>query len=348
MFEKKNVYHYLFAISLIVVASYVGKRFQQSFSVENNDDHEMIRKYLLNDSPLIGKNKPKIWIHSKYEINARDWLSFQSRNNTNLNQPYLHLTIKSIIEHCGNDFHVCLIDDKSFSKLLPNWDADISNMAEPFKSRFREQALLELIYVYGGMIVPNSFVCSRNLTGLYEEGIQDKTPFVCERINRTNNIVEQKKKLLFIPDTYFMGSTKFNETVRELIEYLKKRNRNIHFQNETEILGNTEQWLIQAIKQQKINLISGEKIGIKTKKRTQILLEDLLEEKYLDLDRNVYGIYIPDDELLQRTKYQWFTVMSQEDLLNSKLAVVRYLKASMVDANSEYAQKSEIPSLQSI
>jgi len=198
------------------------------------------------------------------------------------------------------------------------------------------------------MVVPNSFVCSRNLKGLYEEGIQDKTPFVCERINRTNNYFEQKKSLLFIPDTYFMGSTKMNKTIRELLEYLKKRNRNIHFQNETEFLGNTDQWLIKAIKQQKINLIGGEKIGIKTKKRTMILLEDLMEEKYLDLDKNVYGIYVPDDEILRRTKYQWFAVMSQEELLNSKIAVVRYLKASMIDAHSEYSQKSEIPSLQSI
>lgn len=348
MFDKKNLYHYLFTISLIVVASYVGNRFQKSFSVEKNDDHEMIRNYLLNDTPLIGGKKPKIWIHSKYEVNARDWLSFQSRNSTNLNQPYLHLTIKSIIEHCGNDFHICLIDDNSFSKLLPNWDADIFNMAEPFKSRFRELALLELVYVYGGMVVPNSFVCSRNLKELYQEGITDKTPFVCERINRTNNIVEQKKKLLFIPDTYFIGSEKLNSTIRELIEYLKSRNRNIHLQNETEMLGDTNQWLIKAINKQSFNLIGGEKIGIKTTKRTQILLEDLLQEKDLDIDKNAYGVYIPDDELLSRTKYQWFTVMSLQELLTSKLAIIRQLKISMNEVNNEYNKKSEIPSLQSI
>ena len=39
----------------------------------------MIKLYLLNDSPLYGQNKPKIWIHSKYELNARKWRDFQSR-----------------------------------------------------------------------------------------------------------------------------------------------------------------------------------------------------------------------------------------------------------------------------
>ena len=29
-------------------------------------DYDIIRKYLLNDSPLYGKSRPKLWIHSKY------------------------------------------------------------------------------------------------------------------------------------------------------------------------------------------------------------------------------------------------------------------------------------------
>ena len=89
LFDRKNIYHYLFAFSLILTASYVGNKFKQNF-VNNNDEYELIKKYLLNDSPLYGFNKPKIWIHSKYDINARKWKDFQSRNTTNLNQPYLH------------------------------------------------------------------------------------------------------------------------------------------------------------------------------------------------------------------------------------------------------------------
>ena len=80
----------------------------------DTDDYKLIEQYLLNDSPLYGYNRPKIWIHSKYELNARKWKDFQSRNSTDLNQPYIHATIKTIINHCGNDFNVCLIDDESF------------------------------------------------------------------------------------------------------------------------------------------------------------------------------------------------------------------------------------------
>ena len=58
-------------------------------------------------------------------------------NSTDLNQPYLHLVIQSIIDKCGDDFHICLIDDESFSKLIPSWNVDITNMADPHKQLFR-------------------------------------------------------------------------------------------------------------------------------------------------------------------------------------------------------------------
>ena len=61
MFDSKNMYHYLFAFSLIMTASYVGNTFKQNFSERTNDEYELIKKYLLNDSPLYGFNKPKIW-----------------------------------------------------------------------------------------------------------------------------------------------------------------------------------------------------------------------------------------------------------------------------------------------
>ena len=341
MFESKNIYHYLFAFSLIIVANYVGSKFKQNFS-EKSDEYELIKKYLLNESPLYGFNKPKIWIHSKYEINARKWKDFNSRNSTDLNQPYLHLTIKSIVDHCGDDFHICLIDDDTFSKLIPSWDVDVASVAEPMKTRLREIGLLQLIYIYGGMVVPNSFLCSKNLKDLYYDGVYANKPFVCESVNRTNNVVAQKQKLLFIPDTYFMGCNKNDPVILQFIDYLKSRNNNPHFTSEFEFLGDSSQWCIKSIEKHDMNLIGGQQIGIKTQNRKPILLEDLFEEKYLDLDKKVYGIYIPANEVLRRNKYQWFTVLSKDEIMNSNLAIVKYIKASIVDANNEYFRPTTI------
>ena len=114
MFESKNLYYYIFAFSVIAISGYFAKKFKSNFE-DSHDEYELIKKYLLNDSPLYGYNKPKIWIHTKYETNARKWKSFYSRTSNDLNEPYIHLTIKTIINHCSNDFNVCLIDDDTFS-----------------------------------------------------------------------------------------------------------------------------------------------------------------------------------------------------------------------------------------
>ena len=144
MFSSNQITQYLMLFGVIIVAGYFGNSFNQKF--QNKDEYDLIKQYLLNESPLYGFNRPKLWIHSKYEVNARKWKDFYSRNTTDLNQPYIHLTIKTIINHCGNDFNICLIDDDTFSKLIPTWDIDLSNIAEPKKSQYRELGMMQLIY----------------------------------------------------------------------------------------------------------------------------------------------------------------------------------------------------------
>ena len=146
VFSTKNIHYYLISIGVIFTASYFANKLKQPF--ETNDEYEMIRTYVLNDSPLYGFNRPKLWIHSQYQVNSRKWKSFGSRNSTDLNQPYLHLVIQSIVDKCGDDFHICLIDDESFSKLIPSWDIDITNMADPHKHLFRELAMMKVLSHY--------------------------------------------------------------------------------------------------------------------------------------------------------------------------------------------------------
>ena len=131
------------ALRKIFVSSSLGKGLGGG---NEKDEYENVKQYLLNQSPLYGQNRPKIWIHTKYEYNSRKWKSFYSRSSYDLNQPYLHLTIKSIINHCGDDFNVCLIDDDSFGKLIPSWDIDMSKTVEPVKSHLRELGMVQLLY----------------------------------------------------------------------------------------------------------------------------------------------------------------------------------------------------------
>jgi len=345
-FNSKNIFLYLVGTAVIVTGSYLASQYKKT--LEPDDEYDLIKKYLLNDSPLYGYNRPKIWIHTKYEINARKWKDFYSRNITDLNQPYIHLTIKTIINHCGSDFNVCLIDDETFSKLIPTWDVDLTSMAEPMKSHFRQLGLAQLVYFYGGMVVPNSFCCIKPMLDFYKDAIAGNRPFFCEAINRTVNNMNQKRKYLFVPDMYFMGAAKNDPCMLMLVEYLKGVCKNPHFSSQDDFTGTVSNWLLDANKTQLINVVGGELIGIKTANRKQILLENLMEEEFLNVHDSLIGIYIPEDEILIRPKFQWFAVLSSEEVLKTKTIIAKYLMASIVDSTSEYYKSSEIRSVVSI
>lgn len=341
----KNLSTVLISFSILVLSGYVANKLRNSF--QENDEYELIKKYLLNESPLYGFNKPKLWIHSKYEMNARKWKSFHSRGSTDLNMPYIHLTIKSIINHCGNDFNICLIDDETFSKLIPSWDIDLKTVAEPMRSRIRELGLMKLVYYYGGMVVPNSFLCMKNLKGLYEEGIQGGKAFVCEKqsvsVNNTAfNKNHSSNGSTFSPDTTFFGAEKNNETIKFFIETLKRRNHSPHFTSEIEFVGDSSRMVSDAAEKGEVNLMDGGKIGVKNAKNQPILIDDMMGEDYLDLKKDVYGIYLPYEDILKRFKYQWFAVMNGDDLIRTNTIVAKYLKASLVDSAYDTATRTVV------
>ena len=335
MFNSKYLPGYLITLGLIVVVGSYSNFVKDKFK-DDDKENEMIKDYLLNESPLYGKNRPKLWIHSKYEMNARKWKDFYSRNTKDLNQDYLHLTIKTIINHNGDDFNICLIDDDSFSKLLPNWDIDLSNVAEPIKEYFRNLAMCQLLYTYGGMVVPNSMVCLKSLRPLYSEFVESKKPFVCEMINKTSNLEIEKPTHRFIPSLSFMGSNKSDPVLMELIEYIKLLYKDGHISKENQFKGMINQKCNEFIHFDKMRLINGNKIGVKTTRGKPILLEEICEEAYVDLHKDALGIYIPSDEILSRTKYQWIAYSTIEQILSSNMIIAKYLKASITDTTNEY------------
>jgi hypothetical protein len=113
-------------------------------------------------------------------------------------------------------------------------------------------------------------------------------------------------------------------------------------------LGDTSYALKAAIESDKMNLIGGQYIGVKSQNRKPVLIEDLLEEGHIEFDDKLYGIYIPSEEILNRTKYQWFSVISEEELLKSNILISKYLKSSLVDSADMYNKSTEIKSVVNI
>lgn len=313
-------YIIIFIILIVIVILY-QRYLEKHAYVSENDNYTAIQNHLLKDSKLINKyNKPIMWIHIPYEYNARNWQSFGSRSSCDLNQPYLYLTAKSIIKNCDDSFMICFIDDKSFAKLMPDWNIDLSIVGEPMSTYIRQYGIMKLIYKYGGMSVPLSFLCFKNLNGLYHQGTKYNKMFIGENID--NNVTSTHFD--FYPNIEFIGANKGNETMGDLIEFMQ-RVISTDYTSQVDFLGEFNRWCNKRVETGKIYLVDGKYLGIKTLDDDPVLVENLLGEDYINYYKDMYGIWIPSKMILKRTAYEWFARMSETQVLKGNFILSKYI-----------------------
>ena len=196
-----RIVKYIMFFILMTTIGMLFDRYKKKFLPDEElDKYNLVRKFLLNESES-SNGKPLLWIHSDYEVNARNWDSFYSRNSKQGNQPYIVLCVESVIKHCGNSFNICLINDDTFSKLLPKWSIKINGLSNPIKKHVRTLALCKLLYTYGGMCIPNSLIVMKDLKPLYDQKIKENCMFVSELLNRNSSSVYTQ----FFPSHKIMG-----------------------------------------------------------------------------------------------------------------------------------------------
>jgi hypothetical protein len=304
-------------VSIVLYGRHADKQHRENAKHHNCSS---MRKYLLNETALAKTKKPILWIHIPYEYNSRNWASFGSRSSMELNQPYLYLTVKSIIKHCEKDFFICIIDDTSFERIVPDWSIDMSRLTDPLLTNMRNHAMTKLLYFYGGMTVPLDFVCFKNLIGLYDRGTRGGKAFVCENVN--SNITVSSYD--FYPDMRFMGAPKSNETMKSMLDFMQ-RQMSADCTDEGRFLGEYNRWINHKIQKGTMNLICGKEVGVKTIDETQVLVDDLLSEDYINLYTGAYGVWIPSAIILKRTSYEWFARLSSKQVLESNVILGKYI-----------------------
>ena len=219
---------------------------------------------------------------------------------------------------------ICIIDDNSFEKLLPGWSIDMSKISNPISDNMRKLGLMKLIYKYGGLNCPISFLCMKDLMGLYTKGTRGNKMFICETIDRNST----SNRMNFYPNVAFCGAPKECETIYELANYIQMISSHDHTA-ESKFLGQYDRWCMKKVEEGKINLIEGVEIGTKTINEEQIILDDLMSNNYLDLYKGTYGILIPSNELLSRLQYGWFVRSSPRQVLESDTIIGNYLLLSV-------------------
>lgn len=319
----KYAKYILTVITMTLVGILYEKYKDTELSDEDARNYELVKKYLLNDSSLAQSKRPLLWIHMAYDVNARWWPTFSSRNTNCLNQPYKYLTIKSIIDKCGNDFNICLIDDDTFSKILPGWTVNLNMVPEPIRGKIRELALARVLHAFGGMLLPNSFICFQNLINMYETNTKSDRMFVSEFIDRGST----SQQVDFFPSTKIMGCRSGCPMMSEYIQYLENMNSTDHTA-ESNFLGAYGRWCYDKILKGDMNIVPGSELGVKNARGEPVTLEALMGDSYIDLPCSTVGLYIPDDEILKRTKFQWFARLSAKQALESETQIGKYLLIS--------------------
>ena len=320
----------IISILLLFAVGYIYNKFK--INVERDDKkHELsiIKKYLLKEQDyftieqLSSINKPILWIFADYEINSRKWESFMSRSSKELNQDYLYLTIRSIINHNSDHFHIIILDDESFPQLLDDWTVDLTKIGNAQKENIRTFALVKILHKYGGMLIPPSFISFKSLKPIYDKVLSTNTPTIAEFPNDSTTSYVMNYK----PSTKFIGCVKNCEEIYNLGKNLEII-VNTDYTNNSKIEGQISNLLYKSAEEDKMNYIDGKFIGVKDSDNKSVDLERLMGSTYIDLNPNSYGLYIPYEDLLKRNAYNWFVYLPTEKVLESNTNIGKYLLIS--------------------
>tara|TARA_Y100001970_G_scaffold215428_1_gene263569 strand:- start:3335 stop:4240 length:906 start_codon:yes stop_codon:yes gene_type:complete len=287
------------------------------------DEILLIKKYLYNESTLANSKKPLLWLHINFDVNARWWSNFNSRNSTCLNQPYLYLTIKSIIDKCANDFQIVIINDETFEKILPTWNIKLNNLPDPLRSHLRELAYMKVLHRYGGLCIPPSFICFQSFDSIFKTSLQICDVFIGELVCKS----VLNEDVSFFPSNQIIGCKKESAVMENYIKYLEKQVSD-DYTNEMEFNKPNDQWLYNQILQKNVVVLDGKLFGIKNSNNEIIGIEKLMGDSDCEISNGAIGVYVPSKEILQRTKYQWFARMDVKQVLESNTMIGRYLLLS--------------------
>jgi len=319
-----KIVNYVLVFIAVTAIGMIYDRYSKKFYPDEElDKYNLVKKYLLNESESIDGN-PFLWIHTKHEINARDWESFNSRNSKKLNQPYKDLCVESAVNHCSESFKICLIDDSSFEKIIPDWTIQMDGLAEPVKEKVRVLALTKLLHTYGGMLVPNSTIVLKDLKPLYNEKVAQHKMFTGEMNNKSDSNAYSR----FGPTHKLLGCIKGCPVMKDLSEYLEILVSTDNT-DQSKFEGNISRHLRKLMKEGKCNIICGKGLGTKNKKNEVILIDNLLESSSLELCMcSLFCIILPDKDILNRTKYQWFSRLNHMQVLEANTQASKFLLIS--------------------
>jgi hypothetical protein len=317
--------NYILYFILITSVGILIDKYRKKQAVNKQVEYNnLVEKYLVNDETEVVNNPKKtiVWIYIPKARNARNWINFGSRNNYS-NPPIMYITLTSIILKAQRNCKVCIVDDTSLSKLLKGWDIKLDTLDCFSKSKIANLAMMKVLYKYGGILVPPTYLAMNDIDVLYKNGVKQTDMFVVETLDDT-------KEYLTL-NHMFVGCKAKSVIMKDIIGRLQQTAHDTALDD----VFNEDSVLYSYIQDGTVTVVHGSNIGNIDSNGDLLSFDRLLSDEDICMDDNIlHGIYIPYKKLLGRDKYRWILYLTYDDLLQTDTFLTRCMLLTVGDTVS--------------
>jgi hypothetical protein len=304
----------LASLALLTVAVAASIAMNVKHKTEFTDDRLLQR----------GLSTPIVWIFiDDTDVNSRWWADFGARSSRVYNMPFLNLCYQTIVKACGTNYHVEMIsglgDAEQRLGFLPS---PMRNKKLPLRDEEMTYLKVAFLEKFGGLWITPATICLRQFPVLPTDKVVLFGSDPLETYSGPEGTFFPNQHALWSPTQNHPFFSQWKEILAERIER----------QPGGKEIRNDKNWDILFVGTGKQDVLMMPNAELTRKKGgRKIELEDLLAagtDGDIPFTIHPETIYIPFPwpELLQRRMYGWFLRLSEEQVMESDLAVTHLFK----------------------
>jgi hypothetical protein len=284
----------------------------------------------MRNERLANAGKPSLWLfYDLSEVNARWWMDFMGRSSRAINLPYLNLCYQSIVKHGAGQYNIKVLSGlEDVSLLLGGWEALPSTMRDrraPLGRAEKAWIRAAVLEKQGGMWLEPSTIVMSQLP--LPEG--NKLVFYGtdsdEMYTRQGTMAAPSFNAVFSPRAG-------HPAMKEMLE-LASSERRLFGGGKEMRKDDIWDWVAACAGKQMCEVGKGLTLDRKANGK-RIEVEDLLATvdgipSPFHVPANTIFVPLPSREFLDFRNFGWFLRMSEEQILESPLAVSALFKKAL-------------------
>jgi len=276
------------------------------------------------DMLTIGMDRPVIWVYyDDSQVNSRFWSDFGARSSRVVNIPILNLCYESIVK-ANPEYRVEVIGGLQGLSELLGVEAMPSSLKNPranVGSAQLDWIRTAILAKYGGLWLSNSVVCVKGFGALPDKVVafgQDDVPMYGSAVPGFRALWSPKA-----------GEPRFVEWEAMCRERLDSQLGGLQIRGDSK-----SDWVQLFTRSGTTEVRRGDELSRDSKTQKKLELEDLFATQggTLTIPCDAKYIVIPYEDLVNRSMFAWLLRNSEEQILESDMAISRVLRKIIADA----------------